>query len=138
MSRQEEDPLWAVVESTCERAIRSLSERVIAAWPNAHIQSGHYSTPVFPARFWATFTDALREEKEAVDVSIDFKLGEQVVEVTADVAYESGEILSMLPVQEIPLNKDGSLAADKAREVITRVAEYAQEQWELIGTSLNA
>lgn len=138
MSRQKEDPLWSGVESTCERAIRSLSEKVIAAWPNVHIQSGHYGTPVFPARFWATFTDALREAKEAVDVSIDFKLGEQLVEVTADVAYESGEILSMLPVQVIPLNNDGSLVADKAREVTTKVAEYTQGQWELVGKSLNA
>jgi hypothetical protein len=132
----EQDQSWSTLTSICEKAMQSVSEKVAATWPSVRFRSGYNSNPAFPLRLWGSFTDPLREDVEGVDISIDFKWGGQVVEVTADVAYESGKVLSELPMHLIPL-KDGSLVEDKACEVAASVSNYVQEQWKLIGEALN-
>jgi hypothetical protein len=81
----------------------------------------------------------LRDDKGPVDISIDFKWADHnVVEAMADVAYESGEVLSTLPIQSIPLKGNGSIVESAVHEVATRISEYLQQQRELIGRALLA
>ena len=134
----EQDQLWVTLRSICEAALQSVAGKVAVTWPDIGFQSGHYSNRAFPMWFWGSFTNSLREHVGGVDISIDFKWGEQVVEVTADVARESGEILSEFPIQFIPLRDDGSLAEDTAREITLSVSDYVQEQWKLVGKALLA
>jgi hypothetical protein len=130
--------IWVALRSICEASLQSVGEKVVAAWPHIDFQSGDCSNPAFPIGLWGSFTNSLRGDIEGVDISVDFKWGNQVVEVIADVAYESGEILSEWPVQFIPLADDGSLIEDIAREVAIKVSGYLQGQWELVGKALLA
>ena len=136
--RVEQDRLWVTLRSMCEAALQSVAGKVAATWPDIGFQSGHHSNRAFPMWFWGSFTNSLREHVEGVDISIDFKWGEQAVEVTADVARESGEILSEFSIQFIPLRDDGSLVENTALEITSSVSDYVQEQWELIGRILLA
>lgn len=130
------DDIWTVMRNICEESLQLLAKKVATVWPHIHFRSGDSSNPAFPLRLWGSFVHSQLEGLEGVDVSIDFKWGNQTVEVTADVAYESGKILSELSIQFIPLKDDGSLTEDKAYEVATSVSKYVQAQWELIGKAL--
>jgi hypothetical protein len=136
MKALKQDQAWIMLINSCERSMQSISEKVVTTWPNIRFQRGHHSNPAFPARFWGSFTNSLREDIESIDISIDFRWGIHVIEATADVAYESGKILSELPVYAIPLKDDDSLAEDIARETAVQISDYIQEQWELIGRAL--
>jgi hypothetical protein len=136
MSTQQE--LWEFLKNSCEEALRAIGDKVTVAHPHLQFRTGKWSTDIFPLSFWGSFTNPLRQDSQGVDISIDFKWGKQVVEVSADVAYESGKILSEIPVQFIPLMEDGSLAADIASKVLTKVLDYVGEQSELIVKAIMA
>jgi hypothetical protein len=131
------DDIWTALRNICEESLQSLAKKVTTVWPHIHFRSGDSSNPAFPLGLWGSFAHSQLEDQEGVDVSIDFKWGNQTVEVTADVAYESGKILSELPIQYIPLEDDGSLTEDKAYEIAMSVSKYVQVQWELIGKALH-
>ena len=128
--------IWAELRTICEEALQALAQQVTTVWPQFHFQSGDSSNPAFPLGLWGSFTHKQMENREGVDVSIDFRWDKDVVEVIADVAYESGQILSESPAQYIPLREDGGIAADTAYEVARRISKYVRAQWELIGTAL--
>jgi hypothetical protein len=128
---------WEELRYMCQDALQSLAAQVIPCYPHVQFRSGYGSNPAFPLRLWGSFTCTLKEETEGIDVSIDFKWGDGVVEVTADVAYESGRLLSELPCLVIPLAEDGSLVAAKAREVVLQVAAYVKAQESLVSSALS-
>ena len=124
------------ITKICEEALKSVSAKVISVYPETRFRMGHSANAAFPARFWGSFIDLTNEHQESVDIAIDFKWGEQAIEIITDVAYESGEILSDLPIQYIPLRDTDNIEEAEATETVNKVTDYVCKQWDLIGRAL--
>ena len=57
---------------------------------------------------------------------------DQAIEVTADVAYDTGEILSELPAQNISLRGKDIIVEDEAIPLANKLIDYVNVQFELI------
>lgn len=123
---------WDNLMEVCENALKSVGEKAISIYPKTRFRMGRSSNAAFPARFWGSLSSLIHKNRESIDISIDFKWGDQTIEVMADVAYESGEILSELPVQYIPLLDVDTIVEDVAITAVNKVVDYVSRQWELI------
>ncbi len=123
---------WDNLIKACEQALKSLGDKVLSVHPEVCFRMGYWSNEAFPARFWGSFTGPICGNKGSIDISIDFKLEDQAIEVTADVAYETGEILSELPAQNISLRGKDIIVEDEAIPLANKLIDYVNVQFELI------
>lgn len=121
---------WENLLKACEQSLKSLGDKVLSVYPEVCFRMGCWNNEAFPARFWGSFIAPSCDK--SIDVSIDFKWGNQVIEVTADVSYETGEILSEMPSQSISLQGKDIIVDDEVIRLINVLVDYVDEQWELI------
>lgn len=121
---------WENLLNACEQSLKSLGDKVLSVHPEVCFRMGRWNNEAFPARFWGSFIAASCDK--SIDFSIDLKWGNRVIEVTADVSYDTGEILSEMPSQSISLQDKNIIIEDEVTTLINILVNYVNEQWRLI------
>lgn len=121
---------WENLLKTCEQSLKSLGDKVLSVHPEVRFRMGCWNNEAFPARFWGSIIAPSCDK--SIDVSIDLKWGNRVIEVTADVSYDTGEILSEMLSQSISLQDKDIIIEDEVTTLINILVNYVNEQWKLI------
>lgn len=113
-------------------ALTAIADDLRRTFPDLHFVAGRVGTATFPFRAYATFKRD--SESEAIDISIDWKLVDGYVSVSADTARENGMVLSEYPEFAIPIEAIENIV--HIEHVFDELISYAQTQTELIRRTL--
>lgn len=122
------DELRERLEQTFQRILKPLMRSI----PDLTITTGYSHNATFPFRAYATLACTARQR--VIDVSVDCKRVADHLEINADVARESGELLSAMPTYQLLLSP--SVSAADGDQAFTEIVRYLENQVDLIRAAL--
>lgn len=124
--------VWERAWASLERAFEELAAKTKLSVYDLSWGSGHNANNVFPFRAYATF----RSGSRVVDLSVDCKLSEGVLLISADLAREDGFVLSDIPVRTIHLTSNQAEVTSEIEAGLAQVERFAFQQVNVLSREL--
>ena len=120
--------IWTQVWDQLTKVFQGLAAQIQQIIPECSMKAGRNSNDIFP--FWAYATFTSPQSVMGIDVSVNCKLSESYVLIWADVAKETGLVLSEFPSRQIAVHTSSTEA--EIVQAFGEVEAYLKNQVELI------